>query len=169
MKVLRLGLVFVATLVISCSEEHDAEEPRTARENVEAEDENKQPHEDKIAEDCVAFLRATKVTGPPVASAACPGCPAEVGEVLTFREMKIDGISCANDTCDVMVTIRASFNPALGGTVAGGLTAWISPEQRDEYLRGRTPSAEQDFPVKITYKRRSESWRPVEFDRPGGE
>jgi hypothetical protein len=63
------------------------------------------------------------------------------------------------------VTIRASFNPGAGERIAGGLTAWISPEQRSEYLSGRMPSGEQVYRVKITYKRRGEAWRAIEFDR----
>jgi hypothetical protein len=50
-------------------------------------------------------------------------------EVLAFRQMQTDRISCSGDTCTVSVTIRASFNPGAGERIAGGLTAWISPEQ----------------------------------------
>ena len=85
--------------------------------------------------------------------------------MLAFRQMKTDAVSCSGDTCNVVVTIRAVFNPGSGETLAGGLTAWIPPEQRSAYLSGRTPSGEQAYRVKITYKRRSKAWRAVEFDR----
>jgi hypothetical protein len=85
--------------------------------------------------------------------------------VLAFRHMKTDSISCSDDTCTVLVTIRAVFNPGAGETIAGGLTAWIPPEQRSAYLSGHTPSGEQAYHVRITYKRRGEAWRALEFDR----
>jgi hypothetical protein len=85
--------------------------------------------------------------------------------VLTLRNMKTDAVSCSGDTCTVVVTIRAVFNPGSGETLAGGLTAWIPPEQRSAYLSGHTPSGEQAYRVQITYKRRGEAWRAVEFDR----
>ena len=79
--------------------------------------------------------------------------------------MKLDRISCAGSTCEVAVTLRASFNPGQSGTIGGGLAAWISPEQRTEYLNGRTPNTEQLYPVKIIYKRTGDEWRAVEFDK----
>jgi hypothetical protein len=85
--------------------------------------------------------------------------------VLAFRHMKTDSVSCSGDTCTVLVTIRAVFNPGAGETIARGLTAWISPEQRSAYLSRHTPSGEQAYHVQITYKRRGEAWRAVEFDR----
>ena len=85
--------------------------------------------------------------------------------MLAFRHMKTDSVSCSGDTCIVLVTIRAVFNPGAGETIAGGLTAWIPPEQRSAYLRGHTPSGEQAYHVQITYKRRGKAWRVVEFDR----
>jgi hypothetical protein len=89
--------------------------------------------------------------------------------VLAFRGMKRDSVSCSGDTCTVVVTIRAMFNPGAGKTIAGGLTAWIPPEQRSAYLSGHTPSGEQAYIVQITYKRRSQAWRAVEFDRASAE
>jgi hypothetical protein len=83
--------------------------------------------------------------------------------------MKTERISCSGDTCTVLVTIRVSFNPGAGERIAGGLTAWISPEQRSAYLSGHTPSGEQAYRVQITYKRRAEGWRAVEFDRAPAE
>ena len=85
--------------------------------------------------------------------------------MFAFRHMKTDAVSCSGDTCTVVVTIFSVFNPGSGETVAGGLTAWIPPEQRSAYLSGRTPSGEQAYRVQITYKRRAEGWRAVEFDR----
>ena len=85
--------------------------------------------------------------------------------MFTFRHMKTDSVSCSGDMCSVVVTIRAVFNPGSGETIAGGLTAWIPPEQRREYLSGRTPSGEQVYRVQITYKLRGGAWRAIEFDR----
>ncbi|HWM25177.1 MAG TPA: hypothetical protein VNP98_10160 [Chthoniobacterales bacterium] len=175
MKIRRAALIVVAGIITaSCSEKsapdrekhsNSAEATRApALEVAEAADEL-QPREGKIAKECVAFVRSTKVVPAPAPTAGCPGCPAGDAEVLTFRQMKMDRISCSGDTCTVLVTIRVSFKPGTGERIAGGLTAWISPEQRSEYLGGRTPAGEQAYRVKITYKRRGEGWRAVEFDR----
>jgi hypothetical protein len=175
MKIRRAALIVVAAIITaSCSEKSapdrekhsgPAEATRApASEVAEAEDEL-QPREDEIAEDCVAFVRSTKVVPPPAPTADCPGCPAGGAEVLTFRQMKTDRISGSGGTCTVLVTISVSFKPGTGERIAGGLTAWISPEQRSEYLSGRTPSGEQAYRVKITYQRRGEGWRAAEFDR----
>src|SRR5947208_17105756 len=93
------------------------------------------------------------------------GCPAGGTDVLVFRHMKTDSVSGSDDTCTVVVTIRAVFNPGSGETIAGGLTAWIPPEQRSAYLGGETPSGEQVYRVRITYKRRGAAWQAIEFDR----
>ena len=85
----------------------EASPPRV--ETAEREDEL-QPDEDKIGEDCLAFLRATKVVSAPAARTDCPGCPAGGTEVLRFRQMKTDAVSCSGDMCTVLVTIRAVFN-----------------------------------------------------------
>src|SRR6476646_9937444 len=173
------ALAFVAAIIIpSCSEksapdqtkDSDTSEARhelvreSEVETAEGEDE-RQPGEDEIEEDCVAFVRATKVVSARTASTDCPGCPAGGTEVLAFRHMKMDSVSCSGDTCAVMVTIRAVFNPGSGETFTGGLTAWIRPEQRNAYLSGHTPAGEQVYRVQITYKRRGAAWRAVEFDR----
>jgi hypothetical protein len=79
--------------------------------------------------------------------------------------MKTDSVSRSGDTCILLATIFSVFNPGAGETIAGGLTAWIPPEQRSAYLSGHTPSGEQAYHVQITYKRRGEEWRAVEFDR----
>ena len=127
------------------------------------------PPESKIAKDCVALVRATKVVPAPGANKDCPGCPAGGTEVLTYRQMKPEALSCSGDTCSVVVTIRAMFNPGSGETLSGGLTAWIPPEQRSAYLSGHVPSDEQAFRVQITYKHRGGGWRAVEFDRAPAE
>lgn len=175
MKIRRVAAIVAAGIITaSCSDrstparDKDANAPESTREadsETAERDEELQPREDEIAEDCVAFLRATKVNPAQTPSTDCPGCPAGGAEVLTFREMKTDRISCSGDTCEVAVTIRAFFNPGSGETLAGGLTAWIPPEQRNEYLSGSTPSGEQQYRVKITYKRRGQAWRAAEFDR----
>ena len=175
MRIRRVALIVVAGIITaSCSEKSapdlakhlsPAEATRApAPEVAEAED-GLQPREDEIAEDCVAFVRSTKAVPAPAPTADCPGCPAGGAEVLTFRQIKTDRISCSGDTCIVLVPIRASFKPGRGERIAGGLTAWISPEQRSEYLGGRPPSGEGAYRVKITYKRRGERWHAAEFDR----
>jgi hypothetical protein len=179
MNIRRAALIFVAGIMTaSCSEKsapdretdtNTSEAPRELVRESEVETEELQPDEDKIGEDCVAFVRSTKVVPARTASTDCPGCPVGGTEVLSFRHMKTDAVSCAGDTCNVVVTIRAVFNPGAGETVAGGLTAWMPPEQRSAYLSGNTPSGEQAFRVQITYKRRAEGWRAVEFDRPPNE
>ena len=171
----RAALIFVAGIITaSCSEksapdrEKDTNRSEAPRELVResgVETEELRPDEDKIGEDCVAFVRSTKVVPARAASTDCPGCPAGGTDVLTFRHVKTDAVSCSGDTCTVVVTIRAVFNPGAGETVAGGLTAWIPPEQRSAYLSGQTPSGEQAYRVQITYKRRGKEWRAVEFDR----
>ena len=165
----RAALIFVAGIITaSCSEKPAPDREKDASEALresEVKTEELQPGEDKIGEDCVAFVRSTKVVPARAASADCPGCPAGGTDVLVFRHMKTDSVSCSDDTCTVLVTIRAVFNPGAGETIAGGLTAWIPPEQRSAYLSGHTPSGEQAYHVQITYKRRGEAWRAVEFDR----
>ena len=180
MNIRRAALIFVAGIITaSCSEKsapdrgkdaNTSEAPRElVRESeVETGGDELQPDEDKIGEDCVAFVRSTKVVLARAASTDCPGCPAEGTDLLSFRHMKMDAVSCSGDTCTAVVTIRAVFNPGSGETIAGGLTAWIPPEQRSAYLSGQTPSGEQAYRIQITYKRRAEGWRAVEFDRAPG-
>ena len=149
------ALVFAAGLVAtSCSEKPRAE-------SVSKENES-QPREDEIAEDCVAFVRSTKVVP---ATPECAGCTGDSREALAFRQIKVDRISCVAAACEITVTLRAAFNPGPGGTISGGLAGWISPEQRQGFLSGHAPEGEQLYPVKITYHRQGEEWRPVEFDR----
>jgi hypothetical protein len=167
----RAALIFVAGIITaSCSEKPAADrekDPSERSRESEVQTDERQPGEDKIEQDCVAFVGSTKVVPARTASADCPACPAGGTEVLAFRQMKTDSVSCSGDTCTVLVTIRAVFNPGSGQTIAGGLIAWIPPEQRSAYLRGQTPSGEQVYHVQITYKRRGEEWRAVEFDRAG--
>ena len=174
-KVRRAALIFIAGIITaSCSEksapdwEKHAKTSETPRESevetAEGGDEV-QPGEDEIGEDCAAFVRSTKVAPARAAATDCPGCPAGGTDVLSFRHMKTDAVSCSGDTCTVVVTIRAVFNPGSGETVIGGLTAWIPPEQRNAYLSGQTPAGEQAYRVQITYKRRAQGWQAVEFDR----
>ena len=176
----RAALIFVAGIITaSCSEksaqdrEKNADEvtrePARQSEVERAEGkEELQPPEDKIGEDCLAFVRSTKVVPARAASTDCPGCPVRGTDALSFRHVKTDSVSCSGDTCTVLVTIFSVFNPGSGQTIAGGLTAWIPQEQRTAYLNGQTPSGEQAYRVKITYKRRGPGWRAVEFDRTGG-
>ncbi len=191
MNIRRVALVFIASVITaSCSEKSDVDrskdsQPETERTEraapakegqtnqsdqatVKAENEP-QPAEDEIAEDCVAFLRATKVGPAQPASGDCVGCSAEGTEVLAFQQMQMNRISCSATACEVAVTIRASFNPGSGETIGGGLTAWIPAEQRSEYLRGHTPPGEQAYRVKIIYKRTGNAWRAIEFDKANPE
>ncbi len=176
-------IIFAAgIMIVSCSEKPapdqttDANTSPAARELVreskaetaEREDQ-RQPSEEKVAEDCVAFVRSTKVVPAKAANADCPGCPAGGRNVLTFRHVKTETASCSADTCTLLVTIRAVFEPGSGETIAGGLTAWIPPEQRTAYLSGHTPAGEQEYRVQITYKRHGAGWRVLEFDRPAAE
>jgi hypothetical protein len=175
MKIGRAALIVVAGIITaSCSEksapdrEKHSRTPEATRQpgsEVAKTEDELQPREDEIEENCMAFVRSTKVVPAQALTADCPGCPAAGAEALAFRQMKTDRISCSGDTCTVLVTIVVSFKPGAGERIAGGLTAWISPEQRSEYLSGRTPSGEQAYRVQIAYQRRGKAWRAVEFDR----
>ena len=126
------------------------------------------PSESTIGKDSVKLVRGTKVV-PAEAPRDCPGCPAGETEVVTFRRVQTDAVSCSGDTCTVVVTIHAVFNPGSGTTFSGGLTAWIPPEQRAAYLNGQTPAGEKAYRVQITYKHRGGVWRALEFDRAPAE
>jgi hypothetical protein len=135
----------------------------------EAERENeREPPEDEIAQDCVAFLRSTKTIPGNGANSDCPQCVAttEATEVLKFDDIRVDRVARSESTCAVNVTIHATFNPSTRESIAGGLTAWISPEQKAQYLQGKTPSDQQVYKVKAIYRRDRKGWRAVEFDRP---
>ena len=161
------GIITASCLEKSASEKH-SEPKREPDSAVAKEEDESQPHEEEIEEHCVAFVRSTKVVSARTPMADCPGCSPAGAEALAFRQMKTEGISCSGDTCSVLVTIRVSFNPGAGERMAGGLTAWISPEQRNACLSARPPSGEQAYRVQITYKRRGEEWRAIEFDRGSG-
>ena len=174
MDIRRVILILVAGIITtSCSEksaiEKHSDVKRESESAVAKEEDESQPHEEEIEEHCVAFVRSTKVVSVQTPTADCPGCPPAGAEVFAFRQMKTERISCSGDTCSVLVTIRVGFNPGAGARMAGGLTAWISPEQRNAYLSGQTPSGEQAYRVQITYKRRGDEWRAIEFDRAPGE
>lgn len=131
-KIRRATLIFVAGIIsASCSEkpapdrEKDASEPsRELLRESEVETEKLQPGEDMIGEDCVGFVGSTKVVPARAASADCPGCPAGGTDVLAFRHMKTDSVSCSGDTCTVLVTIRAVFNPGAGETIVSPRSPW---------------------------------------------
>lgn len=142
-----------------------ASAPESASTGAAGDAELKPPSEAKIGKDCLDFVRATKVLPAQGASADCPECPVGGTDVLRFRQMNTEAISCAGDTCNVVVTIRAVYNPGSGETIAGGLTAWIPPEQRSAYLSGHPPSGDQTYRIQITYKYRGEGWQAVEYDR----
>lgn len=140
----------------------------SAVESAEAEKEGEQePPADEIGEDCVAFLRSTKTIPAVASNSDCPQCPvsSEGSELLKFNDIRVDRVVRSGSTCEVDVTIRATFNPSTHEQIAGGLTAWISPEQKANYSQGETPSGQQVYKVKIIYRRDRNGWRAVEFDR----
>jgi hypothetical protein len=146
--------------------EHESEQSgQAAVTSAEAEDSKSQPSADDIVEDCYAFVWLTKATLTRKTSGECPQCRStgEAIHVLKFEGAKVERVSCTEKTCAVAVSIRASFNPSKGGTISGGLTGWIPPEQREQYSRGQTPPGEKAYHVKIIYRRKEGKWRPVEF------
>jgi hypothetical protein len=181
----RAALILVAGIVVtSCSEKSalegasEANPSQMPREPVHgSEVQSPQgtaalppPSEGRIGRDCVAFVRSTKaIPAQATPRPDCPDCPAEGAEVLSVRQLKTDAVSCSGDTCHVTVTVRAVFDPARGETITGGLTPWISPEQRTAYLSGRAPTDEQVYRVLITYKQREGGWRAIDYDRAPAE
>jgi hypothetical protein len=168
-------------LIAACSDHSDSDndrkptqqslrekEPKAAGEK-ESEEKELTPGPDEIGEDCVGFLRATTVPQPNAPGKACPECPSGTAgfEVLKFHGFKIEKISPSEVGCEVTVEIRAEFNPSPGGTIAGGLTAWIPPEKREQYAQGHTPAGEQLYKVKVTYRRPEGFWKAVEFEPAG--
>ena len=147
---------------------NQSETERSPGSVTESEGNELQPPEDEIAEDCVAFLRSTKTVPAHVANADCPQCAVstEAKEVLKFDDIRVDRVARSESTCEVNVTIHATFNPSPCESIAGGLTAWISPEQKAKYLQGEIPSGQQTYQVKVIYTRDRNRWRAVEFDRP---
>lgn len=186
MRILSFILIaLVSCLTWSCSEKSTSDKPQEAkpestiaanaatdsdeREATEKESEAA-PEAEEIGEDCVAFLRATRSTPPGQEKKDCPECPSDAAvEVLKFDDFHVDRVTPGESTCEVAVTIKAQFNPSVGGEIVGGLTGWITPEQKAQYARGETPDGQQIYKVKIIYKRTGGSWRAVEFDRREGE
>lgn len=154
-------ILAIGLALASCSDKPSSLANEQEAEQTENE---QQPREDEVAEDCVAFVRATKVAAR-AAGTDCPTCRAEGAEVLSFREMKMERVSCAADRCQAAVSIRAVFNRDAVGTITGGLTAWIPPEQRLALENGRAPEGEQAYRVKIVYRRAAGHWRAIEFDK----
>jgi hypothetical protein len=174
-RILQVTLISFALLAAGCSRKSDSdskersdktsEKESEVAKSPEREENESQPPEDEIVEDCHAFTWLTKAMPAKTTSADCPQCPssAEGTEVLKFQGAKVDRVSCLGDTCEVAVSLHASFNPSKGGTVTGGLTGWIPLEQREQYSRGQTPPGEQIYHVNITYRHEGENWRLVEF------
>jgi len=126
-----------------------------------------EPPAEQVTEDCVAFVRSTTASpSNPESTNNCPDCPGAgpTKEVLRFQSLQIDEVTSIGPTCEVGVTLHVTFNPATGGEmIRGGLTGWIPPEQKREFLGGRAPSGLQTYKVKITYTRDGREWRAVEF------
>jgi hypothetical protein len=174
-KILQVTLLSLALLAAACSRRSDSDRKERSDKtsehesgvgnSPEREEKESQPSEDDIVEDCLAFTWLTKAMPAKTTSADCPQCPssAEGTEVLKFQGAKVDRVSCAGGTCEVAVSIHASFNPSTGGTITGGLTGWIPLEQREQYSRGQTPPGEQVYHLDITYRREGERWRLVDF------
>jgi hypothetical protein len=159
-------------MALSGARSNEAEVERSstsAVESTELEREEQQPPADVIGEDCVAFLRATKTIPGNGKNIDCPTCPVspEGAEVLKFDDIQVNRVVPSGSNCEVNVTVRATFNPSTHETISGGLTAWISPEQKEKYLQGEAPSGQQVYKVKVIYRRGREGWRAVEFDRQG--
>jgi hypothetical protein len=158
----RAAVLFAASFIFASCSEKPA--PVKVESKAEQNEKEEQPADDEIAQDCVAFVRATKVLPQP-AGGDCPGCSREGSEALAFREIRVDRVSCSASACEIAVTLRAAFNPTPAGTITGGLIAWISQEQRLQYLNGHPPQGDQLYRVKITYKRAGAGWRAIEFDK----
>jgi len=115
----------------------------------------------------VALLRSTKTVPANATPNDCQTCPAaeDGSDVLKFNDIKVDRVDRSETTCEVYVTMRATFNPSTRQNIAGGLTGWISPGIKEQLLRGETPAEQQTYKVKVIYRRTPKGWRPVEFDR----
>ncbi|MFL6531398.1 MAG: hypothetical protein ACJ8HQ_05790 [Chthoniobacterales bacterium] len=183
MRLLTLGILILVGLGIrSCGRKPTTESERARSQHLaeasaspadadadeEREEEaEKAPDSGDIGEDCIAFLRATKIAPPPPANNGnCPQCPetSAAEEVFQFNDMKIDRIApSAADNAEVDVRIFATFRPGHGGVIGGGLTGWIPPEQRSQYEHGDIPAGQQVYRVRITYRRNAAGWQPLEF------
>jgi hypothetical protein len=175
-KILQVTLISLALLAAaSCSRKSDSdrkdrsdktsEHQSEVANSPEREETETQPSEDDIMDDCHAFAWLTKAMPAKTKSADCPQCPsgAEGTEVLNFQGAKVDRVSCAGGTCEVAVSLHASFNPSKGGTITGGLTGWIPLEQREQYSRGETPPGEHVYHLNITYRHEGDHWQLVDF------
>jgi len=167
MSIRHVAVIVVAGMLMACTEKSKPDRSTKAEVDKEETESDLQPREDEIAEDCVAFVRATRVVPAQSPTADCVNCAAvaEATEILAFQEFRADKVSCSGDTCEVAVMIRATFNAAPAGAIGGGLSAWLSPEQRTGYLQGSPPAGQQTFSVKVIYKRSGKKWRAVEFDK----
>lgn len=186
--IVKVTLIFLALLAAACSKRSDSQAEKAADktsekvvaadrdrareeglgESAEGRKENEaRPSEDDIVEDCHAFVWLTKAISAKGASVDCPQCPpAEQGaEALKFQGVKVERVSCTEDTCEASVSIRTSFNPSNSGTITGGLTGWIPMEQREQYTRGQTPPGEQTYYLKMVYRREGTNWRVVDFGK----
>ncbi|MEP6808745.1 MAG: hypothetical protein ABI992_00755 [Chthoniobacterales bacterium] len=182
-------IALAALLAVSCSEKSKTDRPHSSKSEKqptpgtpvatpagpsgEAEDEAKEktaeaaPETEEIGEDCVAFLRSTKATPLHAQNTDCPHCPSDAAvEVLRFDDFTVEHIKPSPTTCEVIVAIKAQFNPSAGGRIGGGLTGWITPEQREQYERGETPTEQQIYHVRIFYRHTGAVWKAIEFDRP---
>jgi hypothetical protein len=150
--------------------EQEGEQARSLEERERDDETEKQPDLVDIGEDCIAFLRLTTAGSRTAGDPNCSTCPPQEPpvEVLSFRNFKINGISCSGETCEVQATISGMFNKSNGGEIRGGLVGWITPEQRRQYASGETPSGEHAYAIKITYHRDGSLWKPVEFEKGGG-
>jgi hypothetical protein len=175
-KILHVTLISLALLATACSRRSDSdrkdrsdktsEHQSEIANSPERQEKESQPSDDDIVEDCHAFTWMTKAKPANTISADCPQCPSntEGTEVLKFQGAKVDRASCAGGTCEVAVSIHASFNPSKGGTISGGLTGAIPVEQREQYSRGETPPGEQLYHLNITYRQEGERWRLVDYE-----
>lgn len=134
----------------------------------EGEEEEAEPGPADIVEDCIAFLRLTKAFPKDAGTNDCPGCPPPdaATEVLAARNVKVNRVTCSGENCEVEATMRAVFNQSHGGEIRGGLTGWITPEQRAEYAHGKTPAGEQVYNLKISYRHDEIGWKAIEWVQP---
>ncbi len=153
------------------SEETKESASRGEKEEADADEKSESeaaPEPEEIGEDCVGFLRATRSVLTDGAATECPDCPQGSNtshEVLKFETFEIDKVTTSEGSCEASVRIHAVFNPSAGGKIVGGLTGWISPEQKDSYAHGKTPAGRQIYKVKIIYRRPLGYWKPIEFTK----
>ena len=85
--------------------------------------------------------------------------------MFAFRQMRTDAVSCSDNTCTVVATIRAGVQSRFRSNRRWRTDRVDPPGKRSLYLSGQTPPGEQTYRVQITYKHRGEEWRALEFDR----